>query len=429
MAYRKMLAMMMGALLVVLAAGTAWADNVVNDVDASDDTVTIVAGSVATVDFKIVATNANNEHDRQRGCNASDGSPATVTFRADPAVTTPLALVFDECGEFKPARFTSSVPGRYAISVDVTDAGIGEYHEVPAGFTLVVDAAPEVVRPPVDTTPPEVTYSVSGTEGRDGWYTGDVELAWSVSEPESPVSVVLTGCEDQAITTDQFATSYSCVASSTGGTSETVSVSIKRDATAPVSSVTGIDADVYYTGSPLPVVGCGDEEQTSGLASSSTSTLERQVNANGVGRDVWSCSGAVDVAGNRATAAVRGYGVAYGGISELLEPISSASTTRVSRGKSFPVKFRVAGDEPAGFAVNGWSVERRLVGCTAGSASFGAPVAVGTNSVGLRYDPSADHYIYNADLRDAPVGSCWQLRGRFDNGQTTPWSGVLSLTK
>ena len=448
MTHRQILATLMGALLVVVTAGTAWADTVNNDVASSDDTVSIVAGSSATVNFKIVASSAGETPstadkgpNKEKGaedktpverCNPADGSPATVTFQADPAVTVPAPLSFVACNEPQPAEFTSEVPGRYAVSVVVTDTGTDDgYHTTPADFTLVVTAAPVVVRPPVDTTPPVVAYSVTGTEGNDGWYVSDVELDWSVSEPESPLSLVLTGCEDQAITTDQNETTYSCSASSAGGTSAE-SATIKRDATAPVSTVTGIDSPFYYTGgSPPPaVVGCSDTDVTSGVAKASTPSEVRQLNANGVGRVTWTCSGATDQAGNRAADAVKGYEILYGGISGILQPIASGSTTKHSRGKSVPVKFRVAGDEPAGFVVTGWSVERQVVGCAAPNTPLGAPVAVGSNSSsGLRYDPAADHYIYNADLRDAPVGSCLQLRGRFDNGQTTPWSGVLSLTK
>ena len=39
------------------------------------------------------------------------------------------------------------------------------------------------------------------------------------------------------------------------------------------------------------------------------------------------------------------------------------------------------------------------------------------NSWGLfRYDATADQYIYNADFRDKPSGSCWKLRAILDDG-------------
>jgi len=84
-----------------------------------------------------------------------------------------------------------------------------------------------------DTTPPVITPTVTGTLGLNGWYTSDVTLTWSVVEPQTPGSLATTGCTDQAITTDQAATTYSCSATSLGGAAGPVTVTIKRDATPP----------------------------------------------------------------------------------------------------------------------------------------------------------------------------------------------------
>jgi len=61
----------------------------------------------------------------------------------------------------------------------------------------------------------------------------DVSLSWSVSEPKSPSSLSKTGCVDPSITADQSATSYSCSATSAGGSGAEQTVTINRDATAP----------------------------------------------------------------------------------------------------------------------------------------------------------------------------------------------------
>ena len=63
-----------------------------------------------------------------------------------------------------------------------------------------------------------------------------VTLAWSVTDRQSPNSLVKTGCVDQNITADQAATTYSCSATSAGGSAAEQTVSIKRDGTAPVVS-------------------------------------------------------------------------------------------------------------------------------------------------------------------------------------------------
>ncbi len=69
----------------------------------------------------------------------------------------------------------------------------------------------------LDSTPPVITPNVSGTLGNNGWYTSNVTVSWTVTEAESPGSLVKTGCVDQNITSDQPATTFSCSATSTGG--------------------------------------------------------------------------------------------------------------------------------------------------------------------------------------------------------------------
>ena len=101
------------------------------------------------------------------------------------------------------------------------------------GLTQTVQATYTVT----DPSAPHVTPSVSGTLGLDNWYRSDVTLTWLVEEPQSPSSLVKTGCVDQSITADQAATTYDCSATSAGGSSGIVSVVIKRDASAP--TVTG----------------------------------------------------------------------------------------------------------------------------------------------------------------------------------------------
>jgi hypothetical protein len=45
----------------------------------------------------------------------------------------------------------------------------------------------------VDATPPSVTANVTGTEGIDDWYTSDVSVTWTVTDPDSPI-LSLSSC-------------------------------------------------------------------------------------------------------------------------------------------------------------------------------------------------------------------------------------------
>lgn len=93
----------------------------------------------------------------------------------------------------------------------------------------------------IDLSAPTIGYTLNPTSpnGDNGWYKSNVSLTWTVVENESPSSLVKSGCVDQNITTDQPATIYSCSASSTGGSTGPVNVSIKRDVTPP--SISGSD--------------------------------------------------------------------------------------------------------------------------------------------------------------------------------------------
>jgi hypothetical protein len=81
-----------------------------------------------------------------------------------------------------------------------------------------------------DSTPPVVTAKLNGTLGNNGWYIGNVEVTWEVSDPESQIEYI-SGCESAIVSYDTFLT-LSCTARSLGGTT-TESVDIKIDTTPP----------------------------------------------------------------------------------------------------------------------------------------------------------------------------------------------------
>jgi hypothetical protein len=83
-----------------------------------------------------------------------------------------------------------------------------------------------------DLTPPLVVAEVNGTEGANGWYVSDVEVSWSVTDPESAI-LSEVGCEPVTVTEDTEGVTFTCTAISSGGTT-IGSVTLKRDATAPL---------------------------------------------------------------------------------------------------------------------------------------------------------------------------------------------------
>jgi hypothetical protein len=85
--------------------------------------------------------------------------------------------------------------------------------------------------PVVDSTAPFITPSVAGTLGNNDWYTSDVTISWTVTDDESAL-LNQTGCEAATVTTDTAGVTFTCEATSSGGTT-TQSVSVKRDTTLP----------------------------------------------------------------------------------------------------------------------------------------------------------------------------------------------------
>lgn len=102
-----------------------------------------------------------------------------------------------------------------------------------------------------DTAPPAIAPTITGTAGANGWYTSDVTVHWTVTPGASGVSSA-SGCDDASVTQDTDGVSFTCTATSGAGIKGEQTVTIKRDAKAPVVSdaiVSGpIGSNGWYTG-------------------------------------------------------------------------------------------------------------------------------------------------------------------------------------
>jgi len=308
--------------LVLTFGGVAIADNVQNDVVAGGND-TFTAGGSTTVNYRIHATPAGS--DGQVGCNAADASPATVTINAPAAVSaTPSSLAFTSCGTDKEVVFSSSTPGDYDIAVTVSDSGTGTYNTNPAKFTLHVSAAS-------DTTAPQITPNITGTLGNNDWYVSDVNLTWTVVDNESAITSQ-SGCGPVNIVADQAATTYTCEATSSGGTAST-SVTIKRDATAPTLNPTVSPNPVLLNGTATADPAASDN--LSGVASSSCDSVD----TSSVGAKSVACT-AEDNAGN-TNQATANYSVHYGFVG-FTSPVDNPGLQNVAKaGQAIPLKWRL----------------------------------------------------------------------------------------
>lgn len=159
------------------------------------------------------------------------------------------------------------------------------------------DASPVRHAWTVDATPPTIAANVVGTLGNNGWYVGDVQIAWSVGDAESAI-VSSTGCNTIVLTTDTPGASFTCTATNAVGASVSQTVTVKRDATAPTivaAATTAANAAGWYRGDVGVAFTCTDG--VSGVPACPAAQL-----LTGEGTAIASTARTVvDAAGNSAT--------------------------------------------------------------------------------------------------------------------------------
>jgi hypothetical protein len=418
----KILLLFMTFGLMLAIPVVALADNVVDDVtdDVTTGGRTITAGdSGTTVNYRIVANNG----DGQTGCNASEGSPATVNIKvgsingSDPSKVTadPASLNFNYCGTpNKPVTYTATQAGDYAITVTVADTGAGTYNTQPAAFTLKVNAPAAAD----DTTPPDIGYVLNpaSPNGDNGWYTSDVSLTWTVVENESPGSLVTTGCDDQNITSDQQETTYSCSATSDGGSAGPVDVPIKRDATPPdnIKFIGGglSDGARYDFGDvPLGPTDCSADDATSGVASCSVDGYSDEVGNQKV------MATATDNAGNSAKNTLS-YEVVGWTLKGFYPPVDMGIHNTMKGGQTVALKFEVF-ETLSGTELTDTSAIKTFtqkVNCTT-SGGVDPIEEFATGSTTLRYDTTSGQFIFNWKSPKSP-GTCYRVTMTAQDGSS-----------
>ncbi|MFL5807226.1 MAG: PxKF domain-containing protein, partial [Roseiflexaceae bacterium] len=146
-----------------------------------------------------------------------------------------------------------------------------------------------------DTTAPIITPNVAGTLGSNGWYTSDVTVSWSVVDAESTISSQ-TGCDTTTVTSDTNGVTFTCTATSAGGTNSQP-VTIKRDATAPTiafASRTPANSNSWNNSAVSVIWTCSDAMSGANAANVSQTLTSEGANQSATG----TC---MDLAGNSAS--------------------------------------------------------------------------------------------------------------------------------
>lgn len=89
-----------------------------------------------------------------------------------------------------------------------------------------------------DSTAPDVTPSINGKLGGNGWYVGDVSVNWAVSDSVSDIASA-SGCGATTLTADTAGTTLTCSATNGAGLTTQRSATIRIDRSAPDTTIGG----------------------------------------------------------------------------------------------------------------------------------------------------------------------------------------------
>jgi hypothetical protein len=171
---------------------------------------------------------------------------------SDDGLLGPLTYTWSEGGSTIATGVSPTVPLLYGVHNLLLTVDDGQFTDTD-GLQVTVN----------DPTPPIIVPHVSGTFGNNSWYVSNVNVSWTVTDPESPGTLVTSGCGPVTHTTDGTSISYVCSATSGGGTSSQT-VTFKRDTVLPVITFTGNVTP--YTVDQTVVINCAATDATSGVA-------------------------------------------------------------------------------------------------------------------------------------------------------------------
>lgn len=257
----------------------------------------------------------------------------------------------------------------------------------------------------LDSTPPVITPTVTGTLGNDGWYTSNVQVSWSVTDGESDVSNQ-TGCDLQNVTADTNGVTFTCSATSGGGTGSQ-SVTVKRDDTAPTLAPTvapnPVDLNASATASP------NANDNLSGTASQSCAAVD----TSSVGNKTVSCT-ATDNAGNTANADAN-YLVIYN-FTGFFQPVDNLpSVNLVNAGQSVPMKFSLGGNQGLNILALGFT-NSTPISCDANEPGSTVIETVNAGGSILSYTEATDQYSYVWKTDKAWKGTCRMFVLKLSDG-------------
>lgn len=244
----------------------------------------------------------------------------------------------------------------------------GSFRTVASGSLVkgaLVDTSAPVITPAVDPQHPDGTF---------GWYTSNPTVSFTVADPDSPVTGQ-TGCGPQTVSSDVAAVTFTCQATSTGGTTSE-SVTVRRDTTPPTLAPKVTTTKPLLRGALAFTTNASDA--TSGILEAECDIVSPSATAGLQERVCY----ATDVAGNQTYRTVR-YLVQY-----ALKPLVVTGVRRV--GRTVTVSTQVV--DAKGRPIN--DAEAAGLGCRVKLVVTGA----GKRTVCLKYVARTDRFVHTWKL-------------------------------
>lgn len=352
----------------------------INDQDVALGSLKMPDGGVHVVEWQLTPPGADHSPAVSMGGPYAGhaGSALALSWSATDADDDPLTYTWDfgdgttGSGTTLPTSHTFAAKGTYTLTLTADD-GRGRKDTQSASVTI---------GDPLDTTAPVITPTISGTLGQNGWYTSNVALTWSESDPESGVAST-SGCGAATVSGNTAGASFTCSATNGVGLTASRTATIRRDDSAPtvtptVSGTMGLNG--WYT---------------------STVTVAWSVAANGP-------SGATPSAGC-ATASI--------GSDTPGTTLQCTETTGAGRSRTGTVSVKRDATAPTiAYAgnVGTYTVDQTVaITCTASDAMSGIASSTCANITGDAYRFALGTNSYSATAKDN-AGNAAQASTSFD---------------
>lgn len=422
---------------VVPVVGTVTASDASNvtDISCSGAALSDVTGYGASTASGTLTVSGDGTH--EVACSATDGaantgyaagSENTATVKID---TTPPSF----SASLDPSSPAASgwyniATGAPAVAFTCSDATSGLAGECPTSYPFgegsdqtynqtIYDNAGNAATAGVDgisvdlTAPTIVFDHQSPAANGYGWNNTDVNLYWDCADGLSgPVdTTVSTTVTEEGAGLSGTGTCYDAAGNSSGDTEQ-----VNIDQTPPTVSVTGVTDGASYVLGDVPTAGCSTTDSLSGVDASATVSVTGGT-SNGSGTFTATCAGGTDRAGNLAPPVDVSYTVDYH-FSGFLAPVNNPTTVNTGKaGRTYPVKWQLT-DASGNYisalsAVQGVSYKQTSCSAYTDDSTDALESAV-TGGTSLRYDSTANQYVYNWAT---PSKGCYTIFVTLDSGQ------------